>query len=40
MWQQFKSVMDKVSDETVIEANNENPRDHVPEADRNNIVIK
>ena len=36
----FKSIMDKVSDEMGIEMNYASPDDLVPEADRNNIVIK
>ena len=36
----FKSIMDEVSNEIEIEVNYVKPDDHVPEADRNDRVIK
>ena len=36
----FKSIMDEVSDDMVIEMNCVNPEDHVSEAERNNRMIK
>ena len=37
---EFRSIMDEVCNEMVIEMNYANPDDHVPEVERNNIVIE